>query len=100
MGGAVGGGLTDKGDSIRPAWSAAEFHIGLFGGAVAFFAVAGDTGADEVFPRIGAAGAFGNDVINRQAGLAAGAAGFATILTAMTVAQEQVAAIQQHSASR
>ncbi len=67
MRGAVGGGLTDEGDSIGSARSAAEFHIRLFGGAVTFFTVAGHTGADEVFPRIRSAGAFGNDMVNCQA---------------------------------
>ena len=83
----------DEGVALGAFGLALELHVGLVWGAAAFSGVALDAGADEVFPGVHAALRAGHDVVDGELG---GWEDAATVLAAVAIAREEVAAVELH----
>lgn len=85
-------GLADKSDAAGAFGWAFETQSGLFGSAVALFAVAGRAGGHQIFPGVFASFTARDDMIKSQIRPA-----LAAILAAMIVSEKQVFAVQQNT---
>lgn len=87
--------LLDEGDMIRAARFAKQNQTNLFGSVVSFPVIAFETGADQIFPSIGAAVNLGDNMINCHLRLL-----LAAILTPSAIAFDYVLTSQHNPFNR